>query len=67
LEECPRTESYLALDDVALLEDLGNGILLLGTAKLSLKSSLGGGVEGALVAVPGGCVSRAVFFWKLCH
>lgn len=43
--------SYLALDDVALLEDLNNDILLLGAAELSLKSALGGSVEGTLVAV----------------
>jgi hypothetical protein len=54
-------ESYLALDDGSLLEDLSNSILLLSTAELSLKSSLGGRVEGALVAVPvEGTVSHAV-------
>jgi hypothetical protein len=47
-----RFESYLALDNGALLKDLSNSILLLSAAKLSLESSLGGGVEGALVAVP---------------
>ena len=43
--------SYLALDDVALLEDLNNDVLLLGAAELGLESALGGSVEGALVAV----------------
>ena len=43
--------SYLALDDVALLEDLNNDVLLLGAAKLGLESALGGSVEGGLVAV----------------
>lgn len=44
-------ESYLALDDVALLEDLDDHVLVLGGAKVSLKSALRGGVEGTLVAV----------------
>lgn len=43
--------SYLALNDVALLEDLDDDILLLGAAELSLERSLGSGVEGTLVAV----------------
>jgi hypothetical protein len=46
-----KAKSYLALDDVALLEDLNDDILLLGAAKFGLKSALGGSVEGALVAV----------------
>lgn len=45
------TESYLALDNVALLEDLDDSVLLLSTAELGLKSALGGRVEGALVTV----------------
>jgi hypothetical protein len=45
------TARVLALDDVALLEDLDDDILLLGAAKLGLKSALGGSVEGSLVAV----------------
>ena len=54
-------ESYLALDDVALLEDLDNNVLLLRATELSLKSALGGGVEGALVAVArNAIVSHAV-------
>ena len=51
MDRCWKAESYLALDDVALLEDLDDDILLLGAAKLGLKSALGGSVEGALVAV----------------
>lgn len=51
MDKCQKAESYLALNDVALLEDLNNDILLLGAAELSLKSALGGSVEGALVAV----------------
>jgi hypothetical protein len=37
-----RLESYLALDDGALLKDLSDSILLLSTAELSLECSLGG-------------------------
>lgn len=51
MDRCWKAESYLALDDVALLEDLDDDILLLGAAKLGLESALGGSVEGALVAV----------------
>lgn len=51
MNRCQETKSYLALDDVALLEDLDNDVLLLGAAELGLKSALGGRVEGALVAV----------------
>ena len=55
------TRSYLALDDVALLEDLDNGILLLGATELGLKSALGSSVEGALVTVAVDvCVSCAL-------
>lgn len=56
MEGCAKTESYLALDNVALLKDLDNGVLLLSTAKLGLESALGGRVEGALVTVAVGCV-----------
>jgi hypothetical protein len=35
-------ESYLALDDGSLLKNLGDSILLLSTAELSLESSLRG-------------------------
>lgn len=59
-------ESYLALDDVALLKDLDNGVLLLGTAELSLKSALGGRVEGALVAVPIRAMVSYVAVSRLC-
>lgn len=51
MDRCRKAESYLALDDVALLEDLDDDILLLGAAELGLKSALGGSVEGALVTV----------------
>jgi len=51
MERCRKVKSYLALNDVALLEDLDDDILLLGAAELGLKSALGGSVEGALVAV----------------
>lgn len=51
IDRCRKAGPYLALDDVALLEDLNDDILLLGAAKLGLKSALGGSVEGALVAV----------------
>lgn len=51
MNRCQKAESYLALDDIALLEDLNDDILLLGAAELGLKSALGGSVEGALVAV----------------
>jgi hypothetical protein len=51
MSRCQKVKSYLALDDVALLEDLDDDILLLGAAKFGLKSALGGSVEGALVAV----------------
>lgn len=51
MNRCRKAESYLALNDVALLEDLDDDILLLGAAELGLESALGGSVEGALVAV----------------
>ena len=51
MDKCRKAKSYLALDDVALLEDLNNDVLLLGAAELGLESALGGSVEGALVAV----------------
>lgn len=51
MSRCQKAKSYLALDDVALLEDLNDNILLLGAAELSLKSALGSSVEGALVTV----------------
>ena len=51
MDRCWKAEFYLALDDVALLEDLDDDILLLGAAELGLESALGGSVEGALVAV----------------
>jgi len=53
-------ESYLSLDEVALLKDLDDSVLLLGSAELSLESALGGRVESALVAVPVTIVSVAV-------
>lgn len=46
-----RAESYLRLDNVALLEDLLDDFLVLGGAEVSLKRALGGSIEGALVAV----------------
>jgi hypothetical protein len=56
------TRSYLALDDVALLEDLDDGVLLLGAAELGLKSALSGSVEDALVTVAVEiCVSCALY------
>jgi hypothetical protein len=51
MNESRTARSYLALDDVALLEDLDNDVLLLRAAELSLKSALGSSVEGALVSV----------------
>ena len=51
MKKWQKAKSYLALNNVALLEDLDNDILLLGAAKLGLKSALGGSVEGALVSV----------------
>lgn len=51
MDKCRKAKSYLALDDVALLEDLNNDVLLLGAAELGFESALGGSVEGALVAV----------------
>ena len=61
MKRCQKAKSYLALDDVALLEDLDNDVLILGATELGLKSALGGSVEGALVAVAVGiCVSYAI-------
>jgi len=51
MDRCRKAKSYLALNDVALLENLDDDILLLGAAKLGLKSALSGSVEGALVTV----------------
>lgn len=51
MKMCQKAKSYLALDDVALLEDLDNDVLVLGATELGLKSALGGSVEGTLVAV----------------
>jgi len=45
------TARILSLDEVALLKDLDDSVLLLGSAELSLESALGGRVESALVAV----------------
>lgn len=60
-------ESYLALDDVALLEDLDNDVLLLGAAELGLKSALGGSVECALVAVAKVRLLAMLYFNLLCR
>ena len=51
MKRCQKAKSYLALDDVALLENLDNDVLVLGATELGLKSALGGSVEGTLVAV----------------
>jgi hypothetical protein len=51
MDRCRKAKSYLALNDVALLEDLDNDVLILGAAELGLKSAFGSCVEGALVAV----------------
>ena len=56
MDKCRKAKSYLALDDVALLEDLNNDVLLLRAAELGLESALGGSVEGALVAVAVGLI-----------
>ena len=56
MDKCRKAKSYLALDDVALLEDLNNDVLLLGAAELGFESALGGSVEGALVAVAVGII-----------
>lgn len=45
-------ESYLALDDGAPLEELGDDLVVLGCAELSLELALGGAIHHALVALP---------------
>lgn len=44
--------TYLDLEDVTLLKDLSDNILFLVAAELSVKLTVGGSVQLALVAVP---------------
>jgi len=59
-----QAESYLGLNEVALLKDLDNSILLLGAAELGLKGALGGGIESALVTVAN--MMLALMFHCMC-
>jgi hypothetical protein len=52
LKPCVQQAAYLCLLKVALLQDLLDGLLLVVSAKLVLKSGLRGGVELALCALP---------------
>lgn len=53
--------TYLALDNGALLKELGDYLVVLGSAELGFELALGSAVEHALVALPAmGSVSHAV-------
>lgn len=54
--------TYLALDNGALLKELGDHLVVLGSAKLGFELALGSAVEHALVALPvkGGLLVMAV-------
>lgn len=44
--------TYLALDNGALLKELGDHLVVLGSAELGFELALGSAVEYALVALP---------------